>query len=117
MKKIYYLKTCDTCKRIMKSIPLEGFDLQEIKTAPITSAQLDHMKDLSGSYGSLFSRRAKKYKEMGLKDLKLEEKDIRQYILDEYTFLQRPVVIMDQDIFIGSAKKNLEALKNKLADM
>ena len=115
MKKIYYLKTCDTCKRIMKSIPLDGFELQEIKTEPITAVQLDQMKELAGSYASLFSRRAKKYKEMGLKDMTLEEKDYRQYILDEYTFLQRPVILIDQEIFIGSGKKNLESLSKKLS--
>ena len=114
MNKIYYLKTCDTCKRIMKSIPLEGFELQEIKSQPISAQDLEQMKALSGSYSSLFSRRAKKYKEMGLKDMALEEKDYRHYILSDYTFLQRPVIIMDREIFIGSSKKNLESLSVKL---
>lgn len=115
MKKIYYLKTCDTCKRIMKSLPLEGFVLQDIKTEPITAVQLDEMRDRSGSYAALFSRRAKKYKEMGLKDMALEEDDIRQYILQEYTFLQRPVILLEEDIFIGSGKKNLASLSQKLS--
>lgn len=100
----------------MKNIPLEGFELQEIKEHPITAEQLDQMKTFSGSYASLFSRRAKKYKEMGLKDMPLEEADYRHYILSEYTFLQRPVVIIDDKIFIGSGKKNLESLKVKLSD-
>jgi arsenate reductase len=114
MKKIYFLKTCDTCTRILKSINLDGFILQEIKTAPITVAQLDEMHVLSGSYEALFSRRAKKYKQMDLKNQELSEKDIRQLILDEYTFLKRPVVIVDQEIFIGNSKKNVEALQEKL---
>ena len=114
MKKIYFLKTCDTCKRILKSINLEGFILQEIKTEPITVAQLEEMYALSGSYEALFSRRAKKYKQMDLKNQELSEKDIRQLILDEYTFLKRPVVIVDSEIFIGNSKKNVEALLEKL---
>ena len=65
---------------------------------------------MTGSYEALFSRRAMKYKELGLKDKKLEEKDYRKYILDEYTFLKRPVVILPGKIFVGSEKKNLEAL-------
>ena len=67
---------------------------------------------MAGSYESLFSRRAMKYKELGLKDKKLEEKDYRKYILDEYTFLKRPVAIINDKIFIGSEKKTVEALKN-----
>lgn len=114
MKKIYFLKTCDTCTRILKSINLEGFSLQKIKTEPITAAQLQEMYALSGSYEALFSRRAKKYKQMDLKNKELTEKDYRQLILDEYTFLKRPIIIIDDDIFIGNSKKNVEALKEML---
>ena len=110
MKKIFYLKTCDTCKRILRSFPSEGFRFQEIKTEPITDEQLSELRGLAGSYEALFSRRAKKYKEMGLKDVSLQESDYKHYILSDYTFLQRPVIVDDEQIFIGSGKKNLEAL-------
>ena len=72
------------------------------------------MKKLSGSYESLFSRRAMKYKEWGLKDKNLGEEDYKNYILQEYTFLKRPVVLLNDSIFIGSEKKNIEALKAAL---
>ena len=114
MKKIYDLKTCDTCKRILRSLPTEGFLFQEIKTEPITEDQLIEMKEMSGSFEALFSRRAKKYKEMGLKDINLGEEDFKHYILSDYTFLQRPVIIVDDKIFIGSGKKNLEAIERLL---
>jgi arsenate reductase len=114
MKKIYFLKTCDTCTRILKSINLDGFTMQEIKTEPIEVSQLEEMKSLSGSYESLFSRRAKKYKQMDLKNQELTESDYRQLILDEYTFLKRPVTIIDQEIFIGNSKKIVDSLIEKL---
>lgn len=88
--------------------------MQEIKTEKITASQLDEMKKLAGSFEALFSRRAIKYKEMGLKDKPLTETDYRKLILDEYTFLKRPVVIINNKIFIGSEKKNVEALKQAL---
>ena len=84
--------------------------MQDIKTDKITSKQLAEMKNLAGSYEALFSRRALKYKELGLKDKSPGEKDYRQFILDEYTFLKRPVVILGNTIFIGSEKKIVEAL-------
>lgn len=113
MKKIYHLGNCTTCQAIIKEtgIDKKGFDMQDIKTEKITPAQLEEMKKMSGSYESLFSRRALKYKELGLKDKKLEEKDYRKFILEEYTFLKRPVVIIGDKIFIGSEKKNIAALK------
>jgi arsenate reductase (glutaredoxin) len=110
MKKIYFLKTCDTCKRILKQINTTDFILQDIKTTPITVAQLDAMYQLSKSYEALFSRRAKKYKEMTLKDQSLTETDYKQLILEHYTFLKRPVVIDGDTIFVGSSKKVVEAL-------
>jgi arsenate reductase (glutaredoxin) len=113
MKKMYHLGNCTTSQAIIKEtgIAEKGFVMQDIKFEKITPAQLDEMKQLAGSYESLFSRRAMKYKELGLKDKKLTEKDYRQFILDEYTFLKRPVVIIDKTIFVGSEKKTVEALK------
>jgi arsenate reductase len=113
MKKFYHLGTCTTCQAIIKETGVNkaGFTMQDIKTEAITPAQLDEMKQLAGSYEALFSRRALKYKEMGLKDKKLAEQDYRQLILNEYTFLKRPVTILNKTIFVGNDKKTIEALK------
>jgi arsenate reductase len=113
MKKIYHLATCSTCQNILKDVKAEkkGYELQDIKTEKITAAQLDELKKMVGSYEALFSRRALKYKEMGLKDKTLTEKDYRDLILKEYTFLKRPVVVNGKKIFIGSEKKTVAALK------
>jgi len=110
MKKVYFLQTCDTCKRILKQVPLEGFEKQEIKANPITVAQLEDMYKLSKSYEALFNKRAKLYKEMDLKNQNLKEEDYRQYLLQQYTFLKRPVFIVNDQIFIGNSKKEIERL-------
>lgn len=115
MKKIYYLKTCDTCKRIIKSLPnTSGFIFQDIKEEPITVKQLDEMFALTGSYETLFSKRAKLYKEMGLKDENLTEADFKRYILEHYTFLNRPVIIIEDKIFVGNSPKTVQNAINCL---
>lgn len=114
MKHFFYLSTCDTCKRIMKLLPLEGVELQDIKTEPMTAAQVDEMIARAGSAEALFSKRARKYKELGLKDQQLSEAQLRQFIIDEYTFLKRPVLILDQQIFIGNTAKVVEAAREAL---
>lgn len=115
MKKIYYLSTCDTCKRIMNELILpEAFQRQDIKTDAISATQLDEMKNLSGSYESLFSKRARLYKELGLKDKELTEDQYKSYILEHYTFLKRPVIINNDDIFVGNSKKTIEAAKQSI---
>jgi len=122
MKKIYYLKTCDTCKRIIKQMTaamgtdrLEGFVLQEIKTESITVSQIEEMYKYTKSYEALFSRRAKKYKQMDLKNQTLTKDDYKQLILEEYTFLKRPVIIVDNEIFVGNSKNVIANMLEKLA--
>lgn len=112
MKKIYHLSTCDTCKSILKELePLNGVDLQDIKVENITQEQLEEMKELAGSYEALFSKRARLYRQEGLHEKTLSEADYKKWILKHYTFLKRPVVIIDNEIFIGNSKKTVEAAK------
>jgi len=113
MKKAYYLSTCDTCKRILKELNLSNdWNLQDIKTDKITVEQLEEMRSMTDSYESLLNKRARKLSEYKGQDL--SEEKLKSMILEEYTFLKRPVFIYDNEIFIGNAKKTVESLKAKL---
>lgn len=114
MKKIYHLGTCSTNQKILKSLNLDEVELQDIKKMPITENQLEEMYQLAGSYEALFSRKAMKYRSLGLNNLSLSEEDYKKHILQEYTFLKRPVAIVNNEIFIGNTKNNIEALQNAL---
>lgn len=115
MKKIYHLSTCSTCQRIIKELqPLNDFKLQDIKSEPITESQLEQMHSLSNSYEALFSKRAILYRERNLKEQNLTEDDYKALILEQYTFLKRPVILMDDQIFIGNSKKVVEAAKKAI---
>ncbi len=112
MKKIYYLSTCDTCKRIINELNLSSdFILQDIKTETMTKAQIEEMRALTDSYEALFSKRARLYKELGLKEKSLSEEEYKNYILEHYTFLKRPVILYNNQIFIGNSKKTVESAK------
>lgn len=115
MKKIYHLSTCDTCKRILNELEVpDSFILQDIKSEKITEEQLDEMQRLSGSYESLFSKRARLYKERDLKNEDLDEGRYKGLILEHYTFLKRPVIINNNEIFIGNSKKTIAAAKESI---
>ena len=116
MKKIYYLSTCDTCKRIIKELGLKekDFQFQDIKTEKITPSQLNELKDLAGSYEALFSRVSRQYKERKLADVKLSEADYKKLILEEYTFLKRPVILFHNHIFVGNAKETVLKAKEMI---
>ena len=113
MKKAYYLQNCSTCNRILSDLKWNN-EAQEIRSEKITSDQLEQMSKLAGSYEALFSRRAIKYKSMGLKEKVLLEDDYKRLILEEDTFLKRPVFIIDDEIFIGNSKLVIDSLKQKL---
>lgn len=119
MNKMYHLGNCTTCQAIIKETGADkaGIDMQDIKFEKITAIQLEEMKKMAGSYEALFSRRAMQYKERGLKDQVLTEKDYRQLILEEYTFLKRPVTILGKNIFIGNDKKSVSALKAAISKL
>jgi arsenate reductase len=115
MKKFYYLSTCDTCKRILSELELPGdFAKQDIKTEPVTESDLEVLRELAGSYEALFSKRARLYKERNLKNQTLDEADYKNLILEHYTFLKRPVTVLEDLIFIGNGAKTVAAAKEAL---
>lgn len=115
MKRVYYLSTCDTCSRILSRIPdLESFDKVDIKTSNISEEDLDFAAAKAGSYEALFSKRARKYRANKLHEQKLQEKDYKRLILNEYTFLKRPVFFVDNQVYIGNAAKVVDQLISDL---
>lgn len=112
MKRIYHLSSCSTCQRILKELnPGPEVELIDIKEKNIDADTLDWLKEKTGSYESLFSRRAMKFRSLGLHEQNLTEADYRKHMLEEYTFLKRPFMIYDDQVFIGNAAKEVEKAK------
>jgi arsenate reductase (glutaredoxin) len=112
MKRAFYLSSCDTCKRILKELNLsEDWVLQDIKTEKISLEQLEEMRSKTDSYDSLLNKRARKL--AGYTVQEFTEEQLKSMILEEYTFLKRPVFILDDEVFIGNSKKLLNLLKRK----
>lgn len=112
MKKVFHLATCDTNQRILKELDFgDDVEFQNIKNENIDPETLDFIKDKVGSYEAMFSKRAMKYRSMGLNEIKLSEEDYRRYMLEEYTFLKRPFIILDEQVFVGNNKATVAAAK------
>ncbi len=118
MKKIYHLSNCGTCQKIIAELDGgKGFELQNIKEQNISAENLDVLAEKVGSYEALFSRKAMKYRQLGLHEKQLSEQEYRQWILDEYTFLKRPFILIDEELFIGNTKATVQAAKDKLSNL
>lgn len=111
MKKVFYLKTCDTCRKILAQFDLTGWEIREIKKEPVTENELAKMYEKTQSYEALFSKKSTQIKQRGLEVKSLTENDFKDLLLDHYSFLKRPVFTTDEQIFVGNDKKNLEELK------
>ena len=114
MNKIFYLATCDTCKRIMAETGTEGFTLQDIKTNHISQEELRLIKEKVGSYEALLNKRAIKFREQGWKKKLLSDEQMGELILTEYTFLRRPIYVIDGTPYVGNSKKNVAEIKAAL---
>ena len=110
MKKVFYLKSCGTNKKIMAALDLTDWELREIKSKPMTKPELESLYQLAKSYEALFSKKSIQIKARGIDVKSLSEEDFKALILDHYSFLKRPVFVSDQEIFIGNEKDNLENL-------
>ena len=115
MNKVYYLSTCDTCKRIMKDVGMESnFEKQDIKVQPLSELQIDALFEVVGSYEALINKRARKFKGAVLENPIAEDKDYRKLLTMDYTFLKRPVFVLDGKVFAGNAKKTVEEVREVL---
>ncbi|WP_042722538.1 arsenate reductase family protein [Flavobacterium sp. B17] len=111
MKKVFYLNTCDTCRKILAQFDLKDWEMHEIKKQPLTEEELLEMYSLTKSYEALFSKKSTQIKLRGLDVKSLTENDFKELLLDHYTFLKRPVFLTDDRISVGNDKKNMEALQ------
>ena len=108
MKKLYYLSTCDTCKKIINIwSPSDELSLIDLKKNPINQKQLKELYELSKSYESLFNKRALLYREFKKKNPVPTESDYKKLILEHYTFLKRPILLINDKLVIGNSKKSI----------
>ena len=113
---IYYLGTCDTCRRIFKTVGVEkhSFIHQDIRTVPLTEEQVDSLAARAGSYEALINKRAVIYKEQKLGEQNLSDSDFRNLLLRHDTLLRRPVFDLHGQLYIGNSRKTIEAIKTAL---
>jgi len=111
---LYHLSSCNTCQRIIKELGEENFDLVDIIKTHISEDVLDQLAEEHGGYEILFNKRAMKYRSQGLNTKEHSESEWKQLILSEYTFIKRPIMIINGQSFVGNSKKVVAAAKEAL---
>ena len=112
MRKVFHLSTCNTCQKILTDTYASTVcALQDIKVQNIQEEELDWLASKVGSYEALFNRKAIKFRLIKQQQPEITEGGYRQLILDEYTFLKRPVIIVDEGVYVGNLSKNVQDAK------
>ena len=110
---VYGLPHCTTCQRGVQHLRDAGVTVQEfrdLKSNPLTRAEVEDLASKVGGAETLFSRRAMKYRKMGLHEQQLSEDDLLRLMAEEYTFITRPVVVRGDRATAGFSAKRLDEL-------
>lgn len=89
----------------------DHFVKQDIKVEPITEQQLEELYAHTKSYEALFNKRARLISENSIDLKSLSDADYKSLLLEHYTFLKRPVTILDNQIFVGNSKATVNELR------
>lgn len=98
----------------MSELPLDRFKLIDIKNHPLSDEELDTFYKHTGSFESLINKRAQKFKLEGISANGQSEEAYKNLLKSHYTFLKRPVILFEDQLYIGNSKSTVESLKSSL---
>ncbi len=88
----------------------QGRGRRPLKTDRLPADEVRRLADFVGGPDKLFSRRAMKYRAMGLHEHEVSEDEMLRLMEEEYTFITRPVVVAGDRATAGFSAKRLDAL-------
>ena len=115
----YGLPNCSTCQKALKRLDYHRVPLaklRNIKEEPLTREEVENLAKMLGGAENLFSRRSNKYRELGLRDKTLSEGDMLDLMASEYTFLKRPILVMENKAIAGYFEKEYDQVFRKNED-
>ena len=103
---------CTTCQRALQYLRDRGVSIsrfRDLKAEPLQRSEVEELARKAGGLEKLFSRRAMKYRQMGLHERQLTDDDLLRLMTEEYTFVTRPVIVRGDRATAGFSKKRLDA--------
>jgi arsenate reductase len=110
---VYWLPHCSTCQKAVEHLHAKGVRIEsfrDLKTQPLERAEVEDLARKVGGVEKLFSRRAMKYRAMGLHEKELSEDDLLRLMTEEYTFVTRPVIVRGDHATAGFSAKRVDEL-------
>ena len=111
----FYLSTCSTCVRIIKSLGIEDAPfLQNVKEAMVTPEQLRFLYNHTNNYEQLINKRGRIYAQLKREGTVFSEAVYKTLLEKEYSCLKRPILIWNNKVFLGNSKATVAAMKTAL---
>jgi arsenate reductase len=110
---VYWLPYCTTCQKAAAWLRANGVairSLRDLKEEPLSADEVRALAEKVGGADRLFSRRAMKYRRMGLHERELGDDDLVRLMAEEYTFVTRPVVVRGDRATAGFSETRLREL-------
>ncbi|HET7463115.1 MAG TPA: ArsC/Spx/MgsR family protein [Longimicrobium sp.] len=110
---VYWLPYCTTCQKAVaylegKGIAVRGY--RNLKEEPLSEDEVRALAAKVGGVEKLFSKRAMKYRQMGLHERGVTEDEMVRLMAQEYTFVTRPVIVRGGRAAAGFSAKRVDAL-------
>jgi arsenate reductase len=108
---LYWLPNCSTCKKAdayLKDNNQQVVEYRDVKAQPLSGSEIKSLAKLVGGIDNLFSRRSRKYRELGLHECELGEDEMLDLMASEYTFIKRPVLVDDGRAIAGFTSRTYD---------
>ncbi|MEB3245109.1 MAG: arsenate reductase family protein [Vampirovibrionales bacterium] len=111
---MYWLPHCSTCQKAEAWLKDHGITIAEtidVKTQNVPKTTIEQLAQKLGGAEALFSKRALKFRAMGLHEKTLTPDELIDYMAQEYTFIKRPVIVLaDGRVHAGFSEKQYKML-------
>jgi len=110
---VYWLPYCTTCQKAVAHLQERGASIRSyrnLKEQPLSEDDVRALAKKVGGVEKLFSKRAMKYRQMGLHEQQLSEDDLVRLMAEEYTFVTRPVIVRGDRATAGFSAKRVDEL-------
>lgn len=110
---VYGLPYCTTCQRALQYLRDRGVSItrfRDLKAEPLQRREVEELARKVGGPEKLFSRRAMKYRQMGLHEQQLSQDDLLRLMTEEYTFVTRPVIALGDRATAGFSARRVDEL-------
>ncbi len=110
---VYWLPYCTTCQKAVaylheKGVRIDSF--RDLKSQPLEEAEVRDLARKVGGVEKLFSKRAMKFRQMGLHERELSGDELVRLMAEEYTFVTRPVIVRGDRATTGFSAKRVDEL-------